>query len=121
MGSILSNIFGSSEIINRGLSMIDDLNYSDAEKADDKNKHKIALMDAYKPFKIAQRYIALMFTFIYLFSYLLVLFMSILEYNIAPIQQTIEMFKISWIEITIITFYFGGGLVNSIRRDSAKV
>ena len=121
MFSILKDIFGTTEVIDRGLSMIDDLHYSDAEKADDRNKHKIALMNAYKPFKLAQRYIALMFTFIFLFSYILVLFMAIFSYDIEPIQKTIEMFKIDWIELTIVTFYFGSGLVNSVRRDKAKV
>lgn len=59
---ILSKLFGSDKVIEAGMSAIDKVAYTEEEKADNNLKYqsvKIALLKAYEPFKIAQRFIAL--------------------------------------------------------------
>ena len=59
---ILSKLFGSDKVIDAGMSAIDKIAYTDEEKADNNLKFqnvKVALLKAYEPFKIAQRFIAL--------------------------------------------------------------
>ena len=67
MFGILTKILGSGDVIKKGLDLIDDIHTSKEEEINAKNKAKIDLLSAYAPFKVAQRYLALMFGFTYLF------------------------------------------------------
>ena len=71
--SILASILGSSGIIEKGFDLIDDMHTSDEEEIRAKVDGKIALLGAYAPFKVAQRYLALLFSFTFIGSFLLVL------------------------------------------------
>ena len=118
---ILGKILGSDAIIKGGMDLIDDMWETDAEKRESKTQAKIDLMNAYKPFKIAQRYLALMFGGMYLLSFLLVLTMTLA--GIGETQQVftvLERFKISWIMLTIVGFYFGGGLAESVMPKKSN-
>jgi len=126
-GSILGSIFGSSEVIKAGVDFIDDLHYSDEEEAEDKRKlatlktkSKIELMEAYAPFKIAQRYLAVMFAFTFLFSFFLTLAFALYGKPISEITKVLEMFYIGEIMLTIVMFYFGGGLTDSYFKGKNK-
>ena len=68
--SILATIFGSGDVIANGMKLIDDMHTSKEEEIAAKNKAKVDLMNAYAPFKVGQRYLALMFTSTYLLSFL---------------------------------------------------
>ena len=59
---ILATIFGSGDVIANGMKLIDDMHTSKEEEIAAKNKAKVDLMNAYAPFKVGQRYLALMFT-----------------------------------------------------------
>ena len=114
--SILATIFGSGKVIEKGLELIDDVWETDAETRESKTSTKIRLLDAYAPFKIAQRYIAVMFTATYLFCFFLVLLMTLIGVDRADdVLKVMETFKMSWIMSAIVVFYFGGGLVNSAK------
>lgn len=124
---IFATIFGSSKIIDAGLSLIDDAFYTDSEKAEDKQKAiegkgkaKINLLNAYAPFKVTQRYLALMFGGMFVVSFFLVLSMTLAGYNVAPVFKVMEEFKVGWVMMTIVMFYFGGGLVESIGTAKRK-
>ena len=67
MLAILGKILGSEAVISKGMDLIDDMHTSDAEGVAAKSKAKTDLLAAYQPFKLAQRYIALMFTAMFLF------------------------------------------------------
>jgi hypothetical protein len=59
---LLSKLFGSDEVIDAGMSAIDKAVFTEEEKADYKIKFagvKVDLLEAYKPFKLAQRLLAL--------------------------------------------------------------
>lgn len=117
----LASILGSPSVINKGMDLIDDAFTSDEEARESKTKAKIDLMKAYAPFKLAQRYLALMFAFTFLFSFFLVLGMTLFgDSDPAAVFKVMEQFKIGWIMTTIVLFYFGGGLVESMGRSKKK-
>lgn len=117
---ILSTIFGSGDVIAKGIDLIDDLHTSDVEMVEAKTKAKMDLMQAYAPFKIAQRYIAVMFGGTYISTYLLVIGMTFMGLDVTQVKDILKEFQIDWIMLTIVAFYFGGGLADSILRPKPK-
>ena len=111
---ILSTIFGTGDVISKGLDLIDDIHTSDAELVEAKSKAKTALMTSYAPFKIAQRYLALMFGLSYLGAFWLCIILFFFDRPMAPILDIMGTFSISIIMTAIIGFYFGGGFVEGI-------
>ena len=79
-----------------------------------KTKAKTDLLTSYSPFKIAQRYLALIFAFTFVGSYVMVLVLYFMGRDIDAVQDIVETFKINWICLTIIGFYFGGGAFEGI-------
>jgi hypothetical protein len=113
--SILNTIFGSGDVITKGLQLIDDMHTSDVEMIEAKTKAKTDLMTAYAPFKIAQRYLALMFGGTYILSYIMVIIMTFIGKDTVAVQGILSEFQIDWIMLSIVMFYFGGGLADSIK------
>jgi len=116
---VLSQILGSSDVLSKGLDLIDSLHTSETEAIEAKTKAKTELLSAYAPFKIAQRYLALIFSFTFVASYFIVLAMYFLgdkPSHIEDISNIIVSFKINWIMLTIVAFYFGGGAVEGVMR-----
>ena len=74
---ILSTIFGSGKVVEKGLDLIDSFHTSDTEMIEAKANAKVQLLQAYAPFKIAQRYLALLFSITFISSFLLVLYMTL--------------------------------------------
>lgn len=121
MLAILSSILGNSSVIEKGMDLIDDAFESEAEARESKTKAKIDLMKAYAPFKVAQRYIALMFGFTFIFSFFVVLGMTLFTDNSTrDVFTVLDQFYIGEIMLSIVMFYFGGGLVESGGRAFRK-
>jgi len=121
MIGILGKILGSGDVIKKGMELIDDMHTSSEEEIAAKSKAKIDLMNAYAPFKIAQRYIALMFTGVFLSMFVLVLGMTLAgEGDIEAVKQIIGDFWIGEIMLMIVGFYFGGGLAESVGSARNK-
>lgn len=109
---IFSTIFGSKEVIKAGIDLIDDIHTSSEEEIAAKNQAKVNLLNAYAPFKIAQRYLALMFTATFIFCFVLVLAMTLAgRGDIDAVKVVLGDFYIGEIMLTIVFFYFGGGAV----------
>lgn len=109
---ILSSIFGTGDVISKGMDLIDKMHTSDTEMIAAKSKAKTDLMAAYAPFKIAQRILATMFAVTFLLSFVLVLVMALFyDAKIDVVRTVIGEFYIGEIMLTIIVFYFGGGFV----------
>ena len=107
---ILSTIFGSGDVVSKGFDLIDDMHTSDEELIEARASAKTKLLEAYAPFKIAQRYLALMFSLTFLLSFALVLGMTLMgEGNTDDVKDVLSEFYIGEIMLTIIVFYFGGG------------
>lgn len=112
---ILSKILGSGDVITKGFELIDSFHTSEAEAIEAKTKAKTELLTAYAPFKLAQRYLALMFTFTFLASFVGVLVASLTGYaDVDIIRQVLSEFYIGEIMLSIILFYFGGGAFEGI-------
>ena len=127
MIGILSNIFGSGDVVKKGLDLIDEAWTSDEEKADNevkiieaKTNAKATLLNAYAPFKLAQRYLALMFTFVFLFIMMNGVLGALYGWvDMASVQEAKKFANEMWlgeIMITIVGFYFGGGLAESFKK-----
>ena len=113
---ILSTIFGSGDVITKGMDLIDSFHTSDTEMVEAKTKAKTDLMRAYAPFKIAQRYLALMFGGTYITTYVLVIVMTFIGKDVSAVKGILSEFQIDWIMLSIVMFYFGGGLADSVMK-----
>ncbi len=118
---ILSQILGSGDVISKGLGLIDSFHTSDTEMIEAKTKAKTDLLASYAPFKIAQRYLALIFGLTFVLSYGMVLVMFFLDRDLTQVQAIITSFKIDWIMLTIVGFYFGGGAFEGLAEKKAGV
>lgn len=116
MFAVLAKILGSGDVIKQGMSLIDDMVVTSEEEIAAKSKAKVDLMAAYAPFKIAQRYLALMFGATFLLSYVLVLGMTITGLGDPDaVSKVMDQFTINYAMLIILGFYFGGGVVDSVR------
>jgi hypothetical protein len=113
---ILSQILGSGDVISKGLGLIDSMHTSETEAIEAKTKAKTDLLSSYAPFKLAQRYLALIFGFTFVASYILVLSLFFLGRDITAVQEIISAFKVDWIMLTIVGFYFGGGAFEGVMN-----
>ena len=111
---ILSQLLGSGDVISKGLDLIDGMHTSETEAIEAKTKAKTDLLTSYAPFKVAQRYLALLFGFTFVLSYLMVLSLFFMGKEIDAVQELITAFKIDWIMLTIVGFYFGGGAFEGV-------
>lgn len=109
---ILSSIFGNSDVVSKGLDLIDSFHTSETESIEAKADAKVRLLQAYAPFKIIQRYLALMFATTFILSFTIVLGMTLAsDGGVEAVKVVLSEFYIGEIMLTIIVFYFGGGFV----------
>ena len=113
---ILGKILGSGDVVEKGMALIDGMHTSTEEEIMTKSKAKIDLMNAYAPFKLAQRYLALMFTFTFLSRFAITLGMTLAEGDIEGVKAILGDFWIGEIMLLIVGFYFGGGLAETIQQ-----
>ena len=121
MFGTIGKILGSDKVIEKGLDLIDSMHTSTEEEIAAKTKARIDLMNAYAPFKIAQRWLALMFGLTFLGSYVLVLAMTISgQGDPAAVTAVMEQFSINYAMLIILGFYFGGGAVEGFMDKRKK-
>ena len=113
---LLNSIFGSGDVISKGMDLIDSFHTSDTEMIEARTKAKADLMSAYAPFKLAQLIMATMFSVTYISTYVLVIVMTFLGKDVTGVQAILSEFQIDWIMLTIVMFYFGGGLADSVMK-----
>ena len=120
MIGILAKILGSGDVISKGLDLIDSMHTSTEEEIVAKNKAKIDLLQAYAPFKLAQRWLALMFTTVFVFimlnGVLGALYGVIDMQNVEEAKNFANEMWLGEIMLAIVGFYFGGGLFESARK-----
>ncbi|EDP57961.1 hypothetical protein [Vibrio sp. AND4] len=106
---LFDNLFGSSEMVSKGISLIDDSFYTDEEKAVQKKQ----ILKAYEPYKIAQRLLAIMFCFTFLTILTLLIVMSFfvdITTQINAIEKIMTSSLVSPVML-ILGFYFAGGMI----------
>ena len=107
MNGVISKMLGSGNVIEKGMDLIDSMHTSTEEEIAAKSKAKIDLMNSYAPFKIAQRYLALMFGLTFLGSYVLVLAMTISGHGDTEAVTTVmEQFSITSAMLVSLSFSF---------------
>jgi hypothetical protein len=115
MFSVISKMLGSGDVISKGMDLIDSMHTSTEEEIQAKAKAKTDLLSAYAPFKLAQRYLALMFTAVFLGMFVLVMGMTLAgQGDVDAVKQILGDFWIGEIVLVIVSFYFGGGLAESV-------
>lgn len=118
---ILGKILGSGDVVEKGMALIDSMHTSTEEEVAAKSKAKTDLLAAYQPFKLAQRYIALMFTFTFISCFAITLGMTLAgKGDIDGVKAILGDFWIGEIMLLIVGFYFGGGLAESLQHRKAK-
>jgi len=120
MLGIIAKILGSGDVVKQGLNLIDEMHTSTEEEVAVKSKAKTELLAAYAPFKLAQRYIALMFTAMFLFimanGVVGALYGVIDMANVEAAKDFASSMWLGEIMLGIVGFYFGGGLAESVRK-----
>jgi hypothetical protein len=117
MLGVIGKILGSDSVIKQGMKLINDMHTSTEEEIAAKSKARIDLMNAYAPFKLAQRYLALMFGFTFLASYIIVLTMTIAGTGDPDaVTKVMEQFSINYAMMIILGFYFGAGALESFQN-----
>lgn len=110
-------LFGSKDVIQQGIKLIDDIHTSTEEEVVVKSKAKTDLLAAYQPYKLAQRYLALMFTFTFLVCFAITMGMTLAGMgDTEAVKSVLNEFWIGEIMLVIVGFYFGGGLAASIKE-----
>lgn len=118
MSGLLAKILGTGDVVKAGIDLIDDMHTSKEEEIAARSKAKADLLNAYAPFKIAQRFLALMFGTTFLFCFTLVLLLTIFEVgNPNDVKLVMGEFYIAEIMFTIVAFYFSGGAVEGVVRS----
>jgi hypothetical protein len=121
MFSVISKMLGSGDVISKGLDLIDNMHTSTEEEIQAKAKAKTDLLSAYAPFKLAQRYLALMFGLTFLGSYVLVLAMTISgQGDPDAVTKVMEQFSINYAMLIILGFYFSGGVIEGVMEKRKK-
>lgn len=120
MIGILAKILGSGDVITKGMDLIDGMHTSKEEEIAAKNAAKISLLNSYAPFKIAQRYLALMFGGTYLSVFVIIMGMTMMgQGDIDSVKAVMGDFYIGEIMFAIVAFYFGGGAFEGIMEKKS--
>lgn len=121
---ILSSLFGTGDVIAKGMDLIDSLHTSTEEEIAAKSKAKTDLLAAYAPFKLAQRVIAFGFTFMFLFimanGVLGALYGVIDLEAVDKAKAYANEMWLGEIMLTIVGFYFGGGAFEGVMNARKK-
>ena len=124
MLGIIGKLLGSDAVISKGLDLIDSLHTSTEEEIAAKTKAKTDLLSAYAPFKLAQRYLALMFTAVFLFIMINGIVGALYGWvDMAAVEEAKKFASDMWlgeIMITIVGFYFGGGAFEGVMNARNK-
>jgi hypothetical protein len=119
MLGLLGKIFGSETVISKSIDLIDSFHTSTEEQIEAATKSKVALLEAYAPFKLAQRVLAFSFTFVYLSCFALVLGYTLMDQiaDADKVKEVLEDFQIGYAMLIILAFYFGGGAAEGILQN----
>lgn len=121
--AIWSKLFGADKVINAGIRAGDALFFTDEEKSE----WRLRLLRAYEPFKIAQRWMAILLTtpFVALHS-LAGVQILIMGWLPGALQKSVHESALVLMEhnnetlglpvAIVLGFYFGGGMIESYAR-----
>lgn len=113
--NIFGKLFGSDKVIDAGIKGLDAVVYTQEEKA----KYKLSLLKAYEPFRVAQRFLALIFSIPYAVAWLATFVASFFADSVEA-QTALLSGDVGLIVTVIVGFYFGGGAVEGVLRTRGE-
>lgn len=117
---VLSAIFGGSKVIEEGFKLIDSMHTSTEEEIVAKTQAKVDLLNAYSGFKVAQRYIAFLFTINFIASFWAVVYLWATDKDMQGFIEIMQAFSIGSIMLVIVGFYYGGGAFEGVVNRFKK-
>ncbi|MEH0742542.1 hypothetical protein H4F05_13595 [Vibrio cholerae] len=108
--SLWSRIFGSPSFIDKSLEALTDTGDAMFFTNEEKAKHKLALLKAFEPFKLVQRYIVLLFTIPYVLLHSMVVIGCMHGFEWHPISEMINE-AFGYPVLAAIGLYLTGGVV----------
>lgn len=117
---IFSSILGTGKVVEQGMDLIDKKFPTDVEMIEAKTQAKVDLMESYQGFKVAQRYLAILFSSTFVVCFFLVLGRGLLGYDNTMVLETVREFQIDVVTMIIVAFYFGGGAAEGMIRRLRK-
>lgn len=108
---IWSTLFGSDKIITAGIDGLDAIVFTPEEKS----KAQQEFLKLYEPFKIAQRYLAVIFSIPYVIAWI-VTFLASFKFDVSK-QLELLNGDIGSIVFAIVSFYFLGGVASGILKS----
>lgn len=109
----LGRLFGSEGYIKSEIEKIDSYNVPEHVKI----QMKIDLFNYYTPFKLAQRYLAMLITMIYVGTLVITGIYHYAGLDYKGMVAIVEAFSLGLVMLAIVGFYFGGGAISSLKKD----
>ena len=118
--SILGKLFGSSDHISKGLDMVSSTGDALVFTKEEKAEWKLKLLQAYEPFKLAQRLLSLVVGIPFVFIHILacVLMACGVETASEVAKSNNETLGLPF--SLIVGFYFGGGAIEGALKAGKK-
>jgi hypothetical protein len=113
---IIGKIFSADKLVESVGNGVDKFFDGNGDKAQRFER----LLGLYEPFKLAQRILALMFSGVYLLSHVLALAVMFFKPELSAIIWERSNDNLLYIVLSIITFYFAGGVVNPALKRMQK-
>ena len=112
MFSAIKSLFSSDNVVENISKGVDKTFFTSEEKAD----HFQTLLKLYEPFRVAQRFLALIFSIPYAIAWFVTFIVSFFQDVTKQAELLISPDGIAPIVLMIVVFYFGGGAVEGVIR-----
>jgi len=120
---LFGKLFGSDKVIDGAIKGIDAAFYTEEEKAkslENRMSLKCTLLAAYKPFKLAQRFLAMLYGIPYVSAWFITWGASFFI-DVSKQYEMLSNSDLAMANLIILGFYFAGGFGESVFKfKSAK-
>ena len=119
---MLGKLFGSKKVVDAGISAIDSAFFTEEEKSaafERKMGLKVKLLQAYEPFKVAQRALAMIYGIPYMIAWAAT-FKASFFMDVSTQVELLTSSEVAYANLIILAFYFAGGTGESILKYKTK-
>ncbi len=109
---MISKLLGTKSSIKEQLATIDTYKVPEEEKI----KMRLKVFDYYTPFKIAQRYLAVIIAMTYVLAIFLTVAYHYVGLDYKGIITIVSAFQLGLVMLSVVSFYLGGGAVESFKN-----
>lgn len=109
---MFEKIFGSDRLVSQKINFIKSLSLS----TEIEEQEIVKVLNNFTTFKIIQRAIAVIFTLLYVIAFLFVSSTYYSGNDYKSLITIITSFNLGLITLSFISFYFGGGALESLKR-----